>query len=50
MSCPPDALNSGLDLIVLPPGGSFETAWVIRRLGRRPGWQDGPVQPSGGAP
>lgn len=34
MSCPPDALNSGRDLVVLPPGASFETAWVIRRLVR----------------
>jgi aldose 1-epimerase len=34
MSCPPDALNSGRDLVVLQPGGSFETARFIRRLGR----------------
>jgi aldose 1-epimerase len=32
MSCPPDALNSGRDLRVLPPGGSAEITWAIRAL------------------
>ncbi|GAB3596319.1 aldose 1-epimerase family protein [Microbacterium tumbae] len=33
MTCPPDALNSGIDLIAIPPGGSASVAWTIRGLG-----------------
>jgi aldose 1-epimerase len=29
MTCPPNAFKSGVDLIVLEPGGSFEGAWGI---------------------
>ncbi len=29
MSCPPDAFNSGLDLIELEPGQSFSMSWLI---------------------
>lgn len=29
MSCPPDAFNSGLDLIELDPGQSFSMSWLI---------------------
>ncbi|MEV8634492.1 aldose 1-epimerase family protein [Streptosporangium sp. NPDC051023] len=29
MTCPPDAFNSGTDLIVLQPGGKVETSWTI---------------------
>lgn len=32
MTCPPDAFNSGTDLIVLDPGGSAEASWTIRAL------------------
>ncbi|MGW9111669.1 aldose 1-epimerase family protein [Microbacterium sp. NPDC055683] len=32
MSCPPDAFNSREDLVVIEPGGAFETAWVVRRV------------------
>ncbi|GAA1972212.1 aldose 1-epimerase family protein [Microbacterium pumilum] len=31
MSCPPDALNSKLDLITLEPAASSSTEWTIRR-------------------
>lgn len=30
MSCPPDAFNSGTDLVVLVPGGRHEADWIIR--------------------
>jgi len=29
MTCPPDAFNSGTDLVVLEPGGSHELVWTI---------------------
>jgi aldose 1-epimerase len=29
MTCPPDALRTGEDLVVVEPGGSFEAAWGI---------------------
>ncbi|MFI6795781.1 aldose 1-epimerase family protein [Streptosporangium canum] len=29
MTCPPDAFNSGTDLIVLQPGDKIETSWTI---------------------
>lgn len=29
MSCPPDALNSGVDLVVLEPGQTWSTQWGI---------------------
>lgn len=29
MTCPPDAFNSGVDLIVLDPGGSATASWLI---------------------
>ncbi len=29
MSCPPDAFNSGIDLIELDPGQSFSMSWLI---------------------
>jgi aldose 1-epimerase len=32
MSCPPDAFNSGTDLVVLAPGGRHEATWAIRAL------------------
>ena len=32
MTCPPDAFNSGRDLIILPPGGSNNTWWRIMAL------------------
>lgn len=32
MTCPPDAFNSGTDLVRLAPGAAFETAWRIRGL------------------
>jgi len=35
MTCPPDAFNSGTDLIHLEPGGSHSAAWTIRAVGRR---------------
>lgn len=33
MTCPPDALNSGIDLIQLEPGGSWTGRWGINPLG-----------------
>lgn len=33
MTCPPDALNSGTDLIVLPPGEGWTAQWGLRPLG-----------------
>ncbi|KAA2262988.1 aldose 1-epimerase family protein [Solihabitans fulvus] len=32
MTCPPDALNSGVDLIVLSPGESWQGRWGVRPL------------------
>lgn len=32
MSCPPDAFNSGSDLIVLEPGATHEASWTICAL------------------
>lgn len=32
MTCPPDAFNSGTDLIVLEPGGSTTASWTISAL------------------
>jgi aldose 1-epimerase len=29
MTCGPDAFNSGLDLVVLPPAGEHSVAWTI---------------------
>lgn len=33
MTCPPDALNSGTDLIVLEPGEGWTAQWGLRPLG-----------------
>ena len=33
MTCPPDALRSGTDLVVLEPGGSWSGSWGIRHVG-----------------
>lgn len=32
MTCPPDAFNSGTDLIVLPPASSSAASWVIAAI------------------
>jgi aldose 1-epimerase len=32
MTCPPDAFNSGTDLVVLDPGGKHEAGWTISIL------------------
>ena len=32
MTCPPDAFNSGTDLIVLEPGESHSAGWVVRAV------------------
>lgn len=32
MTCPPDAFNSGTDLIVLEPGGKHSAGWLIHAL------------------
>lgn len=32
MTCPPDALNSTIDLLIIPPGGSAEAGWRIEAL------------------
>ncbi len=32
MSCPPDAFNSGTDLVRIPPGGSWSATWGITPL------------------
>lgn len=32
MTCPPDALNSGTDLIVLPPGENWIARWGLRPI------------------
>lgn len=34
MTCPPDAFNSGIDLIELPPQGRTEVAWRIHAIDR----------------
>jgi aldose 1-epimerase len=34
MTCPPDAFNSGTDVIRLAPGESHEASWTIRALSR----------------
>lgn len=34
MTCPPDAFNSGTDLIRLAPGESHEASWTIRAISR----------------
>lgn len=34
MTCPPDAFNSGTDLVELAPGSSHEAGWTIRALSR----------------
>jgi aldose 1-epimerase len=33
MTCPPDALNSGVDLITLAPGESWAGRWGITPIG-----------------
>ncbi len=33
MTCPPDAFNSGTDLVHLAPGASHRAGWTIRALG-----------------
>lgn len=35
MTCPPDAFNSGTDLVVLEPGGEHQVAWTLRAVGPR---------------
>ena len=32
MTCPPDAFNSGTDLVVLEPGGSHDAQWRLRAV------------------
>lgn len=32
MTCPPDAFNSGTDLVVIPPGGQFAANWSIAAI------------------
>jgi aldose 1-epimerase len=32
MTCPPDAFNSGTDLVWLEPGGQFAASWAIIAL------------------
>lgn len=32
MTCPPDAFNSGTDLVVLQPGASHTLAWTIAAI------------------
>lgn len=34
MTCPPDAFNTGVDLIQLAPGEMHEASWIIRALSR----------------
>lgn len=34
MTCPPDAFNSGTDLVELLPGASHQAGWTIRALNR----------------
>ena len=33
MTCPPDAYNSGTDVVHLQPGGAHSASWTIRALG-----------------
>ena len=33
MTCPPDAFNSGTDLLVLAPGETHEATWTIAAIG-----------------
>jgi aldose 1-epimerase len=35
MTCPPDAFNSGVDLLVLEPGSSWRGSWGLRRISDR---------------
>ncbi|MFI5099531.1 MAG: aldose 1-epimerase family protein [Actinomycetes bacterium] len=39
MTCPPDALRSGTDLVVLEPGASWRAAWGIRSFADERGSQ-----------
>jgi aldose 1-epimerase len=32
MTCPPDAFNSGTDLVVLEPGGEHTAEWTLRAI------------------
>jgi len=32
MTCPPDAFNSGTDVVVLQPGEKHEASWTIAPL------------------
>jgi aldose 1-epimerase len=32
MTCPPDAFNSGVDLVTLDPGAEHAASWRIRAL------------------
>jgi len=32
MTCPPDAFNSGTDVVVLSPGARHRASWTIRAL------------------
>ncbi|MCA4131228.1 aldose 1-epimerase family protein [Arthrobacter sp. M4] len=34
MTCPPDAFNSGTDVVLLAPGGTHMASWTIRALSR----------------
>jgi aldose 1-epimerase len=34
MTCPPDAFNSGTDVVLLAPGGSHGASWTIRAVSR----------------
>ncbi|MBT2514110.1 aldose 1-epimerase family protein [Arthrobacter sp. ISL-30] len=34
MTCPPDAFNSGMDLVQLAPGDTHEASWTVRALQR----------------
>ena len=35
MTCPPDAFNSGVDLVVLEPGSNWRGSWGLRRISDR---------------
>jgi aldose 1-epimerase len=41
MSCPPDAFNSGTDVVVLAPGDEHVAAWTIRPVGGPGHWRRG---------